>query len=110
CVALHHVGQLDAAGGGWVAQHTERIVARRDLLHLREETLAHHGDADIARAQMLFAAVGDGTLPDPGNNVLVDDMAVDPASAGILDRADPGRDDALNERLAALPHPQQEPG
>ena len=51
----------------------------------------------------LPAAVGHRALADPGDDVLVDDVAGDPAAgARVLDRAGPGRDGALHIRLTFL--------
>ena len=58
---------------------------------------------------MLLGAVGDAALADPGDDVLVDDVAGDPAAGLVLDRADPGRHALLHVRLAALRHAHEEP-
>src|SRR5262249_39380052 len=108
-VAPHHVGQLDAARHAGIAHDAERIASGRNFLHLGEEALPHHGNADIAAAEMLLAAIGNGPLPDPGDDVLVDDVAVDPAAVRVLDGALPGRNAVLHERFAALRHAHEEP-
>ena len=92
-----------------IADHALRIAAGLDRLDLLEEAIAHHGDADVARAQMLLRAVGDRALPDPGDDVLVDDVAGDPAAVLAPDRALPGRHAVLHVRLAALRHADEEP-
>src|ERR1043166_9559171 len=58
---------------------------------------------------MLLGAVGDGALPDPGDDVLVDDVAGDPAAVVVPDRTFPCRHAVLHVRLAALRHANEEP-
>jgi hypothetical protein len=52
-------------------------------LCLFEQAPPHQDDAAVALAQVLLGAIGDRPLPDPGHEVLVHDVAVDPA-AGLL--------------------------
>src|SRR6478735_1778701 len=58
---------------------------------------------------MLLGTVGDLALPDPGDDVLVDDVAGDPAAVLALDWAFPGRHAVLHIGLAALRHADEEP-
>ena len=59
---------------------------------LDEEAPPQHRDAAVAGTQRLPAAVGHRALADPGDDVLVDDVAGDPpAGDRVLDRAGPGR-------------------
>src|ERR1051326_7597629 len=58
---------------------------------------------------MLLGAVGDRPLPDPGDDVLVDDVAGDPAAVLAADRALPGRYAVLHVGLAPLRHANEEP-
>src|SRR6202012_2600353 len=85
------------------------LVPRGDGVELLEKAVAHHGHADIARAQIFLAAIGNAALADPGDNVLVDDMAGNPAAGIVLDRADPGRHPLLHIGLAAFRHAHEEP-
>src|SRR5207253_10923771 len=71
---------------------------------------ADHHDAAVARAQIFLAAIGDAALPDPGHEILVHDMAGDPASGPwVHDRPLPGRDAVLDIGLALLRHPAEMP-
>src|SRR5213076_539953 len=54
-------------------------------------------------------AVGDGALPDPGDDILIDDVAGDPAAVFAPKRAFPRRHAVLHVRLAALRHANEEP-
>ena len=54
--------------------------ALRDGIEILEQALADHRDAEVAGAEILLGAVGDAALPDPGDDVLVDDVARDPAA------------------------------
>src|SRR5262249_30037277 len=74
-----------------------------------EEALADHGDAEVAGAEILLGAVRDGALADPGDDVLIDHVARDPAPALVLDRAMPGRDRSLLVGLALLGYARVEP-
>ena len=65
------------------------IFASGDGFQIAQEALAQHEDAAIARAQVLLGPVGDGSLPHPGDEILIHDVARDPA-AGLPHRA-PGR-------------------
>src|SRR5262249_31388032 len=56
-----------------------------------------------------LAAVGDRALADPGDDVLVDDVAGDPAAVRVLDRAHPGGNGVLHVGLAPLRHAHEEP-
>src|SRR5262249_35975447 len=101
-------GQLDAARHVRIADDRLRLAPLRHGIEIVEQALADHRDAEIAGAEILLGAVGDAPLPDPGDDVLVDHMAGDPAPVGILDRADPGRHALLNEGLAAFGHAHEE--
>ncbi len=113
--ALHHLPlleerQLDETRQVRIADHCLGIAALRDGVEVVEEALADHGDAHVARTQILLGAIGDPALAHPGDEVLVHDVARDPATVLVLDRADPGRDRLLHERLAPLRHAHEEPG
>src|SRR5262249_48722806 len=75
-----------------------------------EQALADHHDAEIAGADVLLGAVGDAALTDPGDDVLVDHVAGDPAALLVLDRAHPSRHALLDVGLAPLWHTHEEPG
>src|SRR5262249_36181153 len=104
------VRQFHAAGHVLTAHDRPRIATLRDGIEIVEQAFADHGDAHVARADILLGAIRDAALPDPGDDVLVDHVARNPASALILDRADPGRNRVLHVRLAPFRHPHEEPG
>src|SRR6185312_14432578 len=59
---------------------------------------------------MFALAIGDGTLTDPADKILVHDMAGDPASGLFIDDGRiPVRDAVLQVRLALLRHAGEEP-
>src|SRR3954463_10205729 len=58
---------------------------------------------------MLLRAVGDGALPDPGDDVLIDDVTGDPAAVVVPDRTLPRRHAVLHVRLATRRHANEEP-
>src|SRR6202030_1639269 len=91
------------------ADDAARLLAGRHGLELLQEAAAHHGDADVARTQMLLGAIGDAALAGPGDDVLIDDVAGDKAAGLVLQRADPGRHALLHVRLAAFRHPHEKP-
>src|SRR5205823_3113176 len=105
-----HVGERDRLRPRRIAHDAFRIATVVHGLDLGKEALAHHGDADVARAQVLARAVRDGALADPADEVLVHDVAGDPASVRVLDRASPGRHARLHVGLAPLRHADEEPG
>src|SRR5262249_36047812 len=82
-------GQIDAPGEVGAADDRLGVAALGDGVEIIEQALADHGDAHIAGAEVLLGAIGDAALADPGDDVLVDDVAGDPAAALVLDRADP---------------------
>src|SRR5712691_132697 len=104
------IGQLDAFGQVRAADDRLGIAALRDGVEIVEQALADHRNAHVARADILLGAVGDPPLPDPGDDVLVDDVARNPAPVLALDRAHPGRDRFLHKGLASLRHAHEEPG
>src|ERR1019366_285180 len=104
-----HVRQFDAARDVRVADDALGLGAGRERRELLEKALADHRDADIAGAEILQGAVRDRALPNPGDDVLVDDMARDPAPIRVLDRAMPGRDRTLHVGLPLARHPCVEP-
>src|SRR5262249_42517478 len=103
-------GQLDAIGDVRVADDRLGIATLRDRVEVLEQPFADHDDAEVARPEVLLGAVGDTALTDPGDDVLVDDVARDPAAVLVLDRAHPGRHALLHVRLAPLRHTHEEPG
>src|SRR6266852_1369310 len=102
--------QLDEFGDVGVADHALGVLAARDGVELVEEALADHRNAEVAGADILLGAVGDRALPDPGDDVLVDDVARDPAAVLVLDRAVPSRNRPLHIRLSPFRHAHEEPG
>src|SRR5262245_64451796 len=48
---------------------------KRDGLELLEPALADHHDSEVAWADVLLRAVGDPALTNPGDDVLMDDVA-----------------------------------
>src|SRR3982074_1218796 len=103
------VGRLDACGRRGIANDAFGLPARLDRIELGKEALTHHADADVAAAQVLARAVSDHALAHPGDDVLVDDVARDPAPAFVLDGAAPTRAPVLDEGLAPLRHAHEEP-
>src|SRR5262249_44092169 len=83
------VGKRDVHVARGVADHALRIGAAGDRVEVAEQLPAQERDAAVARAEILPGAVGDAPLADPGDDVLVDDVAGDPAPARVLDRAGP---------------------
>src|SRR5258708_25493853 len=75
------VGQLDAPVRLGVADKAFRVLARANGCQILEELLADERDSAVARAQVLLGAVGDAPLAHPGDDVLVADLAADPAAA-----------------------------
>src|SRR5438876_7950617 len=61
---LGDVRQLDTSGDVLVADHRFRLAAKRDAAEIVEEALADHGNAEVAGAEILLAAVGNGALAD----------------------------------------------
>ena len=59
---------------------------------------------------MFLGAVGDAALAHPGDDVLVDDVARDPAAVLVFDRTHPGRHALLDIGFAPLRHPHEKPG
>src|ERR687892_989948 len=75
------------------------ITAAGDDVGLLQHTPAQQDDAPITLAEVLLRAVGNGALADPGHEVLVHDVAGDPASrGGLADRPVPVGDLRLLER------------
>src|SRR5579883_176876 len=105
-----YVGQRDTSRLIGTAYHAARLLAGGHGFHLGEEAPAHHGDADVARPQILLSTIGDAPLADPGDDVLVDDVAGDEATVLVLERAHPGRHALLHVGLAALGDTREEPG
>ncbi len=98
-------GQPDAPVQLGVADDGLRLAAPLDRLGLLEQSAAHHDDAAIALAEVLAGAIGDGALADPGDEVLVHDVARHPAPGErILDRAVPAGDGSLLEGLHLVRH------
>src|SRR5262245_54268124 len=106
---LLQVRQLHASGDVRAADDRLRLAALGDRVEVVEQALADHGDAEVARADVLLGAIGDPALADPGDDVLIDDVARDPAAALVLDRALPGRHRALHVGLAPFRNPHEEP-
>src|SRR6267142_5568143 len=105
------VGQLDAHVARRIADQALGVLAVGDRVDILEQLLAQHRDAAVARAEVLLRAVGDRALADPGDDVLVDDMAGDPAPGrGIPDGARPRRDPFLLVGLRLLGHADEGPG
>src|SRR5262249_16384700 len=86
------------------------IATLRDRVEVLEQPFADHDDAEVARPEVLLGAVGDTALTDPGDDVLVDDVARDPAAVLVLDRAHPGRHALFHVRLPPLRHTHEDPG
>src|SRR5262249_7879971 len=86
-----------------------RLAALGKGVEVIEQALADHGDAEVARTDVLLGAIGDPALADPGDDVLIDDMAGDPSPALVLDRTGPGRHRALHVGLAPFRNPHEEP-
>src|SRR5262249_17798911 len=89
------VRQLDASRHVRVADDRLRIAALGDGVEIVEQALTDHHNAEVAGADVFLAAVGDRALTDPGDDVLIDDVARDPAAVLVLDRAHPGRNGVL---------------
>src|SRR6476646_3771576 len=106
---LGNVGQLDTSCRVGAAHGAFGVVAARYGIELLEQALAHHGDAEVAGAEILLGAVGDSALPDPGDDILVDDVARNPAAVDVLDRAHPGRNLVLQVGLAPFRHADEKP-
>src|SRR5690606_29977251 len=94
-----------------IAHETLRVPALRDRVEIVEELAPHHRDAAVAAAEVLPRAVGDAALADPRDEVLVHDVAGDPATGRlVLDRRAPGRDALLHVRVALARHAVERPG
>src|SRR5262249_2428229 len=78
--------QLHQLGDFGIADDALGVASLRHGFHVLEKAIADHRDAAIARAEQLLAAIRDRALADPGDDVLVDDVARDPAAVGVLDR------------------------
>src|SRR5665213_3796502 len=84
--------QADAFVDPFVADDPFWIPAFAHRLHVLEQAFADHGDTAIASAQMLFTAVGDDALADPGHEILIHGMTRYPVSrAQVFDRTVPVR-------------------
>src|SRR5262249_17121157 len=103
------VRQLDAFRHVRVADDRLRIATLGDGVEIVEQALADHHNSEVARADVFLAAVGDRALTDPGDDVLVDDVARDPAAVLVLNRAHPGRNGVLHVGFASLRHAHEEP-
>src|SRR5215831_2164417 len=104
------VGELDAHVARWITDQALGVLAASDRVEVAEELPAHERDAAVARAEILPGPVGDRPLADPGDDVLVDDVAGDPASARVAYRARPRRDALLLVGLGFLGHADERPG
>src|SRR6266581_400997 len=89
------IGQLDAPVEPGVADQAFGVLAVGDRIQVAEQLLAQHGDPAVARAEVLLRSIGDAPLADPGDDILVDDVAGDPAPGPIPDRRRPRRDAVL---------------
>src|SRR4029077_5637718 len=98
------VGKLDSLVRPGVADQALRVLARGEGGQILEELFAQERNPAVARAEVLFRAVGDRSLADPGDDVLVDDVAGDPAPSPILDRRSPRGDALLLVGLGLLRH------
>src|SRR5258708_21274355 len=104
------VGKLDAPVGAGVADQALRVLARGHGGQILEELLADERDAAGARAEGLLRAVGDRSLADPADDVLVDDVAGDPAPGlRVPDRRSPRGDALLLVGLGLLRHADKGP-
>jgi hypothetical protein len=102
--------QRDAAVRRRVANDRLWFATGCHRLEILKEALPHHDDPAVAAPQMLPPPVGDRTLADPADKILVHDMAGDPATGrGIGDQRVPAGDAALHIRLAILRHAREEP-
>src|SRR5262249_44201228 len=99
-IFAHGVGQRDAFCHRRVAHDGGRVLTLGNPVEILEEALAHHGDANIARAQILVAAVGDAALASPANDILVYDVTNDPLALVIAHRGHPGGNTVLHVGLA----------
>src|SRR5262245_41116638 len=93
-----------------IADQRLRRATPGHALRLLQEAPAHEDHAAVAVAEMLERAVGGGSLPDPRHEVLVHDVAGDPAAGHrVLDRRGPVRDPLLHVRLLFVRHAVEEP-
>src|SRR5579872_422339 len=76
--------QLDTAVHLCIAHHGLWIAAAIERLQIVEEALAHHDDAAVAATEMLALTVGDRALSDPADEILVHDVAGDPAASLLV--------------------------
>src|SRR5260221_187685 len=105
------VGQLDAPVRLGVADEALRILARGNGGQIPEELPADERDPSVARAEVLLGAVGDAPLADPGDDVLVDHVARDPAPGlRVPDRRAPRGNAFLLVGLGFLRHADKGPG
>src|SRR5262249_7737051 len=102
-------GQVDAIGDVRVADDRLGVATLGDRVEILEQPFADHDDSEVARPEVLLCAVGDAALTDPGDDVLVDDVARDPAAMLVLDRTHPGRHAPLHVGFAPLRHAHEEP-
>src|SRR4029077_13318435 len=104
------VGQRDAHVARRVADQTFWVLAFGDGVDILEQLLPQHRDAAVARAEILFRPIGDPALADPGDDVLVDDVAGDPAPGRVPDGTGPRRDLLLLVGLGLPRHANERPG
>src|SRR5215472_9149884 len=102
--------QRDTAVHLRIADDCLWVTACRQRLQVVEETLTHHDNAAVTAAQMLTPTVGDRTLADPADEILVHDVAGDPTPRLLVEnRRSPVRDTFLHERFAIPRHAREEP-
>src|SRR6185312_2570280 len=93
-----------------VADYRLGVAAFLDGFQILEKAAADLRDALVAGGKMFVLAVGDHALAHPGDEILIHDVAGDPAPGRLVaDRAVPGRDRVLDVRLAVLRHAREEP-
>src|SRR5262249_4144293 len=61
-----------------ITNHSLGILALRDALEIIEESLSKHQNPAIALPEMFLSPVGDSSLPGPGNEILIHDVACYP--------------------------------
>src|SRR5579863_5661876 len=104
------VRQLDVPRLGRVANYTLGIFAICDRRDVVEQLSTQHLDAPVAQTQLLLGAVRNLSLPAPRNEILIENMSVDPSTGPLVDdRAMPGRYFTLDIRLLLMGHPGKEP-
>src|SRR6202034_4098770 len=95
--------QIDTTVELGIANRRLGVFAAGDCVNILQKALAHHDNAGVACPQMLVRAVGNHSLPYPGDEILIHDVARDQASGvRVENRAAPRRDLLLHIRLSAL--------